>query len=102
MSDYMFMLESHLSPEQMRVVTLVQEAAAEANVSLYLSGGAMRDMMGAFPIRDLDFTVEGPALKLAKAVAHKGRAEVLATDDNRKSAHLGFPGGATAEISMAR
>jgi len=28
----------------------------------------MRDMLGGFPIRDLDFTIEGPALKLARAI----------------------------------
>ena len=102
MSDYMFMLESHLSSDQMRVVTLVQGAAVEANVSVFLTGGAMRDMMGAFPIRDLDFTLEGPALKLAKTVAQRGGAEVISTDDNRKVAHLRFPGGVSAELSMAR
>jgi tRNA nucleotidyltransferase/poly(A) polymerase len=102
MSDYMFMLESHLSSDQMRVVTLLQHAAAEANVSLFLTGGAMRDMLGAFPIRDLDFTVEGPALKLAKAVSQRSGAEIVDSDENRKIAHLRFPGGTVAELSMAR
>jgi tRNA nucleotidyltransferase/poly(A) polymerase len=102
MSDYMFMLESHLSSDQMRVVTLVQESAVEANVSVFLTGGAMRDMLGAFPIRDLDFTLEGPALKLAKTVAQRGRAEIVSTDENRKVAHMRFPGGVRAELSMAR
>lgn len=102
MSDYMFMLESHLSSDQMRVVTLLQQTAAEANVSLYLTGGAMRDMLGAFPIRDLDFTVEGAALKLSKLVAQRTGAEILDTDENRKIAHLLFPGGVRAELSMAR
>ena len=52
MSDYMFILESHLSPEQSAVLTAVQAAAAEANLSLFLTGGAMRDMLGGFPIRE--------------------------------------------------
>ena len=38
-------------------------------LNLFLAGGAMRDMLGGFPIRDLDFTVEGNALKLAKVLA---------------------------------
>ncbi len=54
MSDYMFMLESHLSPEQSAVLSAVQSAAADSNVSLFLTGGAMRDMLGGFPVRDLD------------------------------------------------
>ena len=35
----------------------------------------MRDMLAGFRIRDLDFVVEGPALKLAKAVSDKTGAE---------------------------
>lgn len=97
----MFMLESHLSAEQNRVVAEVQ-AAAQANVGLFLTGGAMRDMLGGFAVRDLDFTVEGNAIKLAKAVLEKTGAQVLATDELRKSVELVFPGGVTAEIRMAR
>jgi tRNA nucleotidyltransferase/poly(A) polymerase len=102
MSDYMFMLESRLSADQKRVVGEFQAAAAEANVSLFLTGGAMRDMLGGFPIRDLDFTVEGNSTKIARAVAKAAQAEVLEEDEHRKSVELRFPGGVTAEISMAR
>ena len=72
MSDYMFKLESHLSTDQFRVVGQMQAVAAAAGVSLFLTGGAMRDMLGGFPVRDLDFTVEGSALKLAKILTHGG------------------------------
>ncbi len=102
MSDYMFMLENHLSPAQNRVVAAVQAAAAQANANLFLAGGAVRDMLGGFPIRDLDFTVEGNALKLAKAVADSSEAKVLSTDEQSRSAELLFSGGVTAEIAMAR
>lgn len=102
MSDYMFMLENHLTADQSRVLAEVQAAAAQAGVSLFLTGGAIRDMLGGFPIRDLDFTVEGNSLKLAKILAQKGGAEILSADENRKSAELRFPGGVTVEIGMAR
>ncbi len=102
MSDYMFMLESHLNAAQNRVLAEVQASAAETNLNLFLTGGAMRDMLGGFPIRDLDFAVEGPALKLAKAVAQKSSAEILSIDESRKVAELLFPGGVTVEIGMTR
>jgi tRNA nucleotidyltransferase/poly(A) polymerase len=102
MSDYMFMLDSHLNAEQSKALAVVREAAEQANVSLFLTGGAMRDMMGGFPIRDLDFTIEGPAIKLAKALAHKSNIELLHTDDVRKCAELSFPGHVTVSVSMAR
>jgi tRNA nucleotidyltransferase/poly(A) polymerase len=102
MSDYMFMLESHLSPEQNRAVAAIEGAAAAASMPLFLSGGAMRDMGGGFPIRDLDFTVEGNALKLAKILAHVDKnVKVVATDELRRCAELIFPGNVTASISSA-
>lgn len=101
MSDYMFMLESHLSADQFRVVGDIQALAAAAGVSVFLTGGAMRDMLGGFPVRDLDFTVEGNALKLARSAEQKYGAKILSTDDLRKSAELRFPNGVSAEIGMA-
>jgi tRNA nucleotidyltransferase/poly(A) polymerase len=102
MSDYMFMLDSHLSSDQSRVVAEVQGAAAKANMNVFLTGGAMRDMLGGLPILAIDFTVEGNAIKLARAVAAKTKAEVVREDENRKSATLVFPGGVHATIGMAR
>jgi tRNA nucleotidyltransferase/poly(A) polymerase len=102
MSDYMFVLDSHLTSEQSKALAEVRDAAEKANLNLFLSGGAMRDMMGGFPIRDLDFTVEGGTVKFAKAVAQQANAEVLSADEARKSVELRFPGDVMASISMAR
>ena len=90
MSDYIYMLESHLSPDQNQVVADVQAAAAQANVNLFLTGGAMRDMLAGFRIRDLDFVVEGNALKFAKAICGtKPARESSPTDEHRKSGRTG-------------
>jgi tRNA nucleotidyltransferase (CCA-adding enzyme) len=102
MSDYMFMLDSHLSPEQSRVLSLVRDAGVQANLNIFLTGGAMRDMLGGFAIKDLDFTVEGNALKLAKTLAEQSGAKILNLDEARRCVDLLFPGGVTAEISTAR
>lgn len=98
----MFMLESHLSADQARVVSEIQTAATHANMNVFLTGGAMRDMLGGFPIVDLDFTAEGNALKLLPAIVKKTAAKVLWEDDNRKLAALAFPSGVHATIGMAR
>ena len=102
MSDYMFMLESHITGEQARVLAEVRAAAEQANLNIFLTGGAMRDMMGGFPIRDLDFTVEGTAVKFAKDTAAKAGAQIVSADELHKSVELNFPGGVTASIGMAR
>jgi len=102
MSDYMFMLENHLSSDQNQAVSAVQEAAAQQNLNVFLAGGAMRDMLGGFQVRDLDFSVEGPALKFAKAVAERAGAQILSVDENRKAAEMIFRGGVTGQIAMSR
>jgi tRNA nucleotidyltransferase (CCA-adding enzyme) len=102
MSDYIYMLESHLNPDQNRVVETIQAAAVQANVNLFLTGGAMRDMLAGYRIRDLDFVLEGAALKVAKTVADKSGAKITSSDDNRKCAELVFPSGVTAQIAMSR
>jgi tRNA nucleotidyltransferase (CCA-adding enzyme) len=101
MSDYMFKLESHLSTDQFRVVGQMQAVAAAAGVNLFLTGGAMRDMLGGFPVRDLDFTVEGSALKLSKLLMKHG-ATIVSTDELRKSVEMRFPGAVRVELAMAR
>src|SRR5207244_6892657 len=101
MSDYIYMLESHLNPDQSRVVEEVQAAAGQAGVNVFLTGGAMRDMLAGFRIRDLDFVVEGKALKVARDLA-AGGAKIISEDEHRKSAELEFPGGVTAQVSMSR
>jgi tRNA nucleotidyltransferase/poly(A) polymerase len=102
MSDYMFMLESHLSPGQNRALTVIDQAARQAQAGVFLTGGAMRDMLGGFPITDLDFAVQGNALALAKQVAKAGAAEILFKDELRNSAELLFAGGTTVELGMSR
>ncbi len=102
MSDYMFMLESHLSADQNRVLEQVQAAAGVAGVNLFLTGGGMRDMLGGFRIRDLDFSVEGNALKVARALEENAGVRIVAFDENRRSAELVFPGDVTAQIAMSR
>ena len=100
MSDYMFRLESHLTGEQFRAVGLVMAAAGKAGVSLYLTGGALRDVFAGFPARRLDFTTEGSPAKLAKLLAKDGAVEV-AGNEHTKAIGLKFPSGATLEIGMA-
>lgn len=102
MSDYMFMLENHLSAGQIRMIGEVQTAATEANISLFLTGGALRDMLGGFPIREIDFTVEGSAAKLARSIASKAGAEITEIDEQRKFVRMAFPGDAKTTIATAR
>lgn len=101
MADYIYTLEIRLTPDQLRGVTLVQDATRAASMNVYLTGGAVRDMISGFIIRDLDFTVQGNPLKLQKELEKAG-AKVQSTDDDLKVLGLTLPGNVRAELGMAR
>ncbi len=101
MADYLYTLETRLSPDQQKAVALVLDAAKAAGMNVYLTGGAIRDIITGFPIRDLDFTVQGNALKLQKDLERAGAA-VGDADEETRALLVTMPGGVRAEISMAR
>src|SRR6202166_3676076 len=101
MADYIYTLETRLSPDQQKAVSLVVDAAKAAGMNVYLTGGAMRDNISGFPTRDLDFTVQANALKLQKELERAG-AVIGDADSETRSLLLTLPGGVRAEIAMAR
>jgi len=102
MSDYLFMLESHLDGPQNRAVAEMQRMATEAGMNIWLTGGAMRDMLRGSRIRDLDFTVERDACKFGKAVAKALDAEILEEDSLKRWIEMLLPGGTRVSVSNAR
>src|SRR5215475_15811817 len=101
MADYIYTMELRLTPDQMKGVGLVQDVARAAGMNLYLTGGAIRDIISGFSIRDLDFTVQGNPLKLQKEFEKAG-ARVTAVEEDIRTIFLALPGNARAEVSMAR
>jgi len=101
MPDYMFQLESRLSPEQRAAMVRIQELAAESETNLYLVGGAVRDVISGMPIRDLDFTIEGNPGRIVREL-EKGGAKVVREDDTLRAIELVLSGDVDASISAAR
>ncbi len=101
MADYIYTMEIRLTPDQMKGVNLVQEVARAAGITLYLTGGAIRDIISGFTIRDLDFTVQGNPLKLQKDFERAG-AQLAGHDEDVRTLFLVLPGNVRAEIGMAR
>src|SRR5436853_2657685 len=101
MADYIYTMEIRLTPDQQRGVTLVQDIARDAGMNVYLTGGAVRDIISGFPIRDLDFTVQGNPAKLQKDLERAG-VVMGGGEDDSKVVYTGLAGSVRAEISMAR
>jgi len=101
MADYIYTMEIRFTPDQQKGAAIVQEIARAAGMNLYLVGGTIRDVISGFPIRDLDFTVQGNPFKLQKELERAG-AVISGTDDETKTLYVELPGRVRAEIAMAR
>jgi len=101
MADYIYTMELRLTPNQMKGVNLIRDISRAAGMNVYLTGGAVRDIIASRGIRDLDFTVQGNPLKLQKELERAG-ARVACTAEDTQTLHLVLPGGVRAELSMAR
>ncbi|HEY0759248.1 MAG TPA: CCA tRNA nucleotidyltransferase [Acidisarcina sp.] len=101
MPDYVYFLENRLSSDQQYALNQVRDAAREAGMTVFLTGGAVRDLTSGSPVRDLDFSVQGNALKLKKTLEKKS-AIFWGEHDPSQTLFLRFPGGARVEISAIR
>lgn len=101
MPDYMFLLESRLSPEQRAAMLRVQELAAALGLNVYLTGGTVRDLITGATLRDLDFTVEGNPSKIAREL-EKGGAKVISEDEKLREVEVLFSGDIEGSLSAAR
>jgi tRNA nucleotidyltransferase/poly(A) polymerase len=101
MADFIYLMETRLSPDQQRAVTLVTDVARAHDMNIFLTGGAVRDIISGFIIRDLDFSVQGNALKLQKDFEKAG-AVTEASDEATRTLMLLLPGNVRAEVTSAR
>ena len=101
MPDYMYLLESRLTPEQRSALQTITELATAETLNIYLSGGAVRDLICGMPIRDLDFTVEGNPFRIAREL-EKGGAKILSENETLRHIELILSGDVDASLAAAR
>jgi tRNA nucleotidyltransferase (CCA-adding enzyme) len=98
MADYIYLLESRLTPAQREAVSRIRNVARTHGLTVFLVGGAVRDLTIGVAIRDLDVAVQGNALKLKKDLEKAG-GKVVGTNEVFQSLYLDFPGGVRTEVS---
>src|SRR3974390_1003775 len=101
MADYIYSMETRLTPDQQRGVNLIQDIARHAGLNLYLTGGTIRDLITGFPIRDIDLSIQGNPLKLQKELEKAG-ISVEGVEEDLRSLHLLLPGNVRAELNLTR
>ncbi|MBZ5515652.1 MAG: hypothetical protein LAN62_12590 [Acidobacteriia bacterium] len=111
MSDYNFLMESRLSPQQFQLINHLSRIAGSQGLNLYLVGGAVRDLThGQQVIHDLDFAVEGNPQKVLRHLQSppKGsepapaRIAQLRHQPRVNAAEITFANGVRAEVAAAR
>src|SRR5947208_5697404 len=101
MADFIYLMETRLSPDQQRALAQVTEVVRAQQLNVYLTGGAVRDILSGFVIRDLDFSVQGNALKLQKDFEKAG-AILESVDEPTRTINLLLPGNVRAEVTSTR
>ena len=97
MADYIYLLQTRLTGAQQQALTKVRDAARAHGMTVFLVGGAVRDLTSGSPIRDLDVTVQGNALKLRKDLQHAG-GTLVGESDLMQALYFTFPGGIRIEV----
>ncbi len=97
MADYIYLLENRLSTAQKEALSTLRDLVRARGLTLFLVGGAVRDLTSGSPVRDLDVAVQGNALKLRKDLESAG-AVLAGSNDPGQALYLRFPGGVRVEL----
>ena len=97
MADYIYLLQTRLTPAQQTALAQVRDAARARNLTVFLVGGAVRDLTSGSPIRDLDVVVQGQASKLKKDIEKLG-VLLVGESDPSQSLFFHFSGGVRMEV----
>jgi tRNA nucleotidyltransferase (CCA-adding enzyme) len=97
MADYIYLLENRLSQAQQASLQIVREAARNKGLTVFLVGGAVRDLTSGSPVRDLDVVVQGNALKLKKDIEKAG-GTISGEHEAGHTFYARFPDGVRMEI----
>jgi tRNA nucleotidyltransferase (CCA-adding enzyme) len=100
MPDYIYLLENRLSVVQQNALRTVRDLAREAQMTVFLTGGAVRDLTCGNPVRDLEVAVHGNALQLKAAVQSAG-ASLWGEDTTSGTLYLCLPGNVRVDLVSA-
>ena len=97
MADYIYLLESRLSKTQQNALTMMREISREKGLTIFLVGGAVRDLTSGSPVRDLDVVVQGNASKLKKDIEKAG-GRIVGENEAGQALFVQFPRGVKLEV----
>ncbi|HEY6974543.1 MAG TPA: hypothetical protein VI359_09575, partial [Nitrospiraceae bacterium] len=90
-----------LPPRVVSVLRAIGRLGDTQGMKVYLVGGVVRDLLLHRPIFDLDLTVEGDGIAMARLVSGRFRTS-LTVFDRFATARLQFPNGLRVDIATTR
>lgn len=100
MADYIYLLENRLSPAQQRAIGALRTVARESDATIFLTGGAVRDLTTGASVRDIDLTIQGDLSRVRKLLAGAGFT-VVGENVAAHQLFLTYGGGVRLELSSA-
>ncbi len=97
MADYIYLLQTRLTAAQLASLEHVRNAARARSMTIFLVGGAVRDLTTGAPVRDLDLAVQGNATKLRKDLEKAG-GTFVGENEAAQALYFTFPGGVRLEV----
>ncbi len=97
MADYIYLLQTRLTPAQQSALEEVRQVAKARPVTVFLVGGAVRDLISGAPIRDLDLAVQGNAGRLNKELQKAGGV-LIGEDEATQCHYYTFAGGVRLSV----
>jgi len=97
MPDYIYLLENRLSADQRSALQHLREAARQAEMILFLTGDAVRDLTSGHAVRDIEVAVHGNALELKKQLKDTP-VQIWGEDEASRSLYLCFPGTVRVDV----
>ncbi|HTJ29528.1 MAG TPA: hypothetical protein VL346_03475 [Acidobacteriaceae bacterium] len=101
MPDYIYLLENRLSAAQQNALRTVRDLAREAQMTVFLTGDAVRDLTCGNSVRELEVVVHGNAQELKKTVQGAGAA-LWGEESASRTLYLCFPGNVRIDLCSAK
>lgn len=94
--------EELISAEYKSAISYASEMAEKNGIKIYLIGGIVRDLILKNQIKDIDIAVEYDAVEFSKILASGIDCEIIATQENLRTAKVKFKNGVEIDFASTR
>jgi len=96
------LFEKSIPSAYQAAVSSAAETAERNNISMYLIGGAARDLILNTAVKDIDIMIEGSALDFARLLEKEGVCRIVSVNENLRTLKAEFSSGAVIDFASSR